>query len=340
MRNEIYQAQTSKPGENPDNVMRIRAVGSFHVGGRSVTLGGLPERDMPIGGGDSSLRVDPNGDFEVEQMYAQYILLEEPKARYPMLMVHGGGLCGTTWETKPDGRPGWQQFFLQAGYDVYVSDAVERGRASWARYPEVFQSEPFFRTKKEAWETFRIGPLGGYRTRPSMRIAEPGTLFPIEAFDQLAKQSMPRWPTNDAAIQAAYDAYLRAVGPCVVVVHSQGGNFMLNAALHVPGTIKAMVVIEPTGTPYHATADLSALKNVPILFVWGDYVESNPFWKNTRDRVEQFRQRMLELGGIADVLNLPAGGISGNSHMLMMDRNSDDIARMVQRWLAAREVMK
>ncbi|MGY8705554.1 hypothetical protein RAD16_07390 [Bradyrhizobium sp. 18BD] len=46
---------------------------------------------------------------------------------------------------------------LNAGYDVYVSDAVERGRASWARYPEIFKSEPFFRPKKEAWELFRIG---------------------------------------------------------------------------------------------------------------------------------------------------------------------------------------
>jgi hypothetical protein len=35
----------------------------------------------------------------------------------------------------------------------------------------------------------------------------------------------------------------------------------------------------------------------------------------------------------ADELNLPKMGIRGNSHMLMMDRNSDDIAALVQRWL-------
>ena len=74
------------------------------------------------------------------------------------MLWHGGGLTGVTWETKPDGKPGWQMFFLNAGHDVYVSDAVERGRASWARYPEIFKTEPLFRTKKEAWEVFRIGP--------------------------------------------------------------------------------------------------------------------------------------------------------------------------------------
>ena len=44
----------------------------------------------------------------------------------------GGGLSGVTWETKPDGNPGWQQFFLKAGHDVYVSDAVERTPAASA----------------------------------------------------------------------------------------------------------------------------------------------------------------------------------------------------------------
>ena len=55
-----------------------------------------------------------------------------------------------------------QMFLLNRGYDVYVSDAVERGRASWARYPEFFKSEPLVRSKKEAWELFRFGPTGSY----------------------------------------------------------------------------------------------------------------------------------------------------------------------------------
>ena len=114
----------------------VREVGSFHVGGRQVTLTGLPEREIVFSAGTPPLKVNPNGDFEVEQMYVQYVKLADPKAKYPLLLVHGGGLAGVTWETKPDGKAGWQQFFLQAGHDVYVSDAVERGRASWARYPE------------------------------------------------------------------------------------------------------------------------------------------------------------------------------------------------------------
>jgi hypothetical protein len=136
----------------------VKEVGSFHVGGRTETLTGLPTKEIVFSPGAPPLKVDPNGEFEVEQMYVQYVKLAQPKGRVPLLLWHGGGLSGVTWETKPDGKPGWQQFFLNAGYDTYVSDAVERGRASWARYPEIFKGEPFFRAKKEAWELFRIGP--------------------------------------------------------------------------------------------------------------------------------------------------------------------------------------
>jgi hypothetical protein len=178
--------------------LTVAEVGSFHVGGRSVSLTGLPTRDVVFTAGSAPIKVDPNGDFEVEQMYVQYVKLAQPKARYPLLLWHGGGLTGVTWETKPDGRPGWQMFFLRAGHDVYVSDAVERGRASWARYPEIFTSEPLFRTKKQAWEDFRIGPAGSYKLNAAERMALPGQLFPIESFDQFFKQGVPRWSTTDA----------------------------------------------------------------------------------------------------------------------------------------------
>jgi hypothetical protein len=38
-------------------------------------------------------------------------------------------------------------------------------------------------------------------------------------------------------------------------------------------------------------------------------------------------------GGSSDFHDLPANGIRGNSHMLMMDRNSDQILDLVVGWL-------
>jgi len=69
-------------------------------------------------------------------------------------MWHGGGLTGVTYETTPDGREGWLNYFVKLGWDVYNSDAVERGRAGWAMYPDIFKGEPVFLAKANPFERF------------------------------------------------------------------------------------------------------------------------------------------------------------------------------------------
>ncbi|MDO8776758.1 MAG: esterase [Burkholderiaceae bacterium] len=317
---------------------QVKEVGSFHAGGTQVSLSGLTEREIRLTPSAPVMKVNPNGEFETGQLYVQYVNLVAPQARNPLLMWHGGGLTGVTWETKPDGAPGWQQYFLKQGHDVYVSDAVERGRASWSRYPEIFTSEPFFRPKHEAWEGFRIGP--SYHANPAQRVAYPGGQFPIQAFDQFTKQAVPRWATNNAATQAAYDALVARVCPCVIIVHSQGSAFAMQAALNAPGKIKGIVAVEPGGAPDPAKSNLSLVKNIPHLFVWGDNLLQNEGWGKLRVAPDTYRAALLARGGTADLLDLPAQGIRGNSHMLMMDRNSDQVAARIQAWMAANGLMK
>src|SRR5260221_1951883 len=86
--------------------IEVGEIGSFHIGGSEVTLNGLPTREIVFTQGAAPFKSDPNGDFEVGQMYVQYVKLAHPQAKFPLLMVHGGGLSGVTWETKPDGQPG------------------------------------------------------------------------------------------------------------------------------------------------------------------------------------------------------------------------------------------
>src|SRR5262249_28482464 len=101
--------------------LQVKEIGSFHVGGHSKTLTGLPPRSMVLTKGAAPRTFPTDGDFETGQMYAQYVRLVDPQARFPLLLWHGGGMTGVTWETKPDGQPGWQSWFLHAGHDVFVS---------------------------------------------------------------------------------------------------------------------------------------------------------------------------------------------------------------------------
>lgn len=315
-----------------NSALVVAEVGSFHTGGRQAVLEGLPTQQVRFTPTGPINEVNPNGEFEVEQMYTQYVKLapSASRASYPLLMWHGGGLSGVTWETKPDGKPGWQMYFLRAGHDVYVSDSVERGRASWARYPEIFTSAPTFRTKKEGWELVRIGPnyaAGGART------AYPDTQFPIAFYDQFMKQGVPRWVTNDAATLRAYDALVNQVCPCVITVHSQGSTFAYQLANTYPDKIKAVIGIEPSGALDPEKVDVAGLAKVPLLFVWGDKIRETPRWMAVQAPVKKMIEAIKAKGGQVEEFDLPAMGIHGNSHMMMMDRNSDQIAGLVQAWM-------
>ena len=76
--------------------IQIREIGSLHVGGRVAEVSGLPEQEITFSPGAPPLRINPNGQFQVEQMYAQYVRLADPRARYPLILAHGGGLTVNT----------------------------------------------------------------------------------------------------------------------------------------------------------------------------------------------------------------------------------------------------
>ena len=313
----------------------IRDIGSFHIGGRIVRLEGLTPRGRVSTLGGPIHPIDPNGEIVVGQMYVQRVRLAERRAKWPLLMWHGGGMTGANWETTPDGRCGWQMFFLRAGFDTYVSDAVERGRASWAPYPQVYSEPPYFRTAKEAWEeTFRFGPAGSWHADPELRTAHLGLRFPVRSFDAFLAQSVPRWGCNDAATQSAYDALLQYVeGGAIVLTHSQGGNFGMTAALRAPDRVRAVISLDPSGAPDPGAQDPQLLAGVPHLFIWGDYLDQHSFWIHSRPAVERWRDALIKAGCDVAWIDLPSIGIRGNSHAMMVDHNSDEVAGLVLDWL-------
>ena len=83
-------------------------------------------------------------------------------------------------------------------------------------------------------------------------------------------------------------------------------------------------------------AQVAALRNVPVLLVYGDYIAQDSRWPAIRANGVRFGEAVRAAGGHVDVVDLPERGIRGNSHMIMMDRNSDQVAEVVQQWLGAR----
>lgn len=303
--------------------------GSFYAGGRQIRVSGQPVRTIAFTQ-TTPYEYDPNGLFHVEQAYVQYFIPAEPRCELPLVMLHGGGMCGTMWEHTPDGRDGWAQAFVAQGFSVYVVDNVERGRAGWAPFPGVWPDAPIVRSAEEAWSLFRFGAAGDFQARRPFA----GQRFPVECLDTFIQTAVPRWPSNNDVAADTFCAALERIGPCLLMTHSHGGEVGFRAAARHPELVRGIVAIEPSG--YCRPGEVPALGASACLFVYGDYLDATPTWQMLTRRGMEFRDALLRAGIEAEWWELPRMGVQGNSHMLMMDDNSDEIAQRVGDWLRER----
>src|ERR1044072_7177882 len=101
--------------------------------------------------------------------------------------------------------------------------------------------------------------------------------------------------------------------------------------------IKGMISIEMPCANMSA-GQISTLAKIPTLVMFGDHLGDvqggGPAnWSQSFDGCERFVQQLKAAGGDAEMMYLPRMGIKGNSHMLMQDRNSLDLADLLITWI-------
>ena len=242
---------------------------------------------------------------------------------HPMVYLHGYGQSRMGWMTTPDGREGWATYFLRNGHSAYLVDQPGRGEAgaqasmSADGFLDTWSAESKdYKPGDQAWYThFRIGRVAPERYE--------GSQFPEgdEAQNQFFRQMTPNTGTFDQAKAAAALGEVlaqvkeRTGNTSIFVTHSQGGAVGWNVPVE---NMAAIVAIEPGGTPQVGSEQYNRLleANVPIVIYFGDYIDNGPediastgFWKQVRD------------------------GITGNSHFMFQEMNSDEIAADIENWL-------
>ena len=315
------------------------------------------------------VRVSRRGDFwlpgerltvksKTYQHGPMYVSWEAPEVvtqPFPIVLVHGGAIQGTEWLDTPDGRPGWAQRLVEAGFAVFVIDRPTQGRSPL--HPDV------------------TGPMG-----PAFDYDDGRTVF----FPPEWKDKHTQWPL-DADDDAALDAFiapfgplpadlaesqrmdadrladlLDRIGPAVVVTHSASGSDGWLLADRRPELVAAIVSVEPMGPPFAtipnigtlawglaaapltfdppldspdaaqaadpASLRIPALTGIPVAVVTGG---ASPFGLNGPAIVEALRVA----GAAAELVHLPDHGIEGNGHGLIYERNSDAALRPVIAWL-------
>ncbi len=110
--------------------------------------------------------------------------------------------------------------------------------------------------------------------------------------------------------------------------------------MKAPDKVKVLILIEPSGGPDLSKEDISVLKNVPHLFVFGDFIEKTKMWISIEQNQKRYMDALNAKGTDTTWISLPAMGIKGNTHMIMMDKNSDQVAAIVQDWMKKKNLMK
>lgn len=324
--------QADKDTKKPPLV--LEAHGQFAVGGQIVhptfenttrtrpVPPPLEEREMLVG-----------------QAYVEYFIPHNKrKNAVPVIMTHSAR-SGINWLTTPDGREGWAHFFVRQGFPVYVVDPPGVGRAGFPvdQFNRVRAgldppaSQPILRHGDSSeWELFWQGPA--FCTRGDG--ITYGFQMPTggDSCQQwLQYSSMPGGPVPGGN-QPALIALLEKIGPAIWVGWSGGGNFGQILAIARPELFAALVPIEGTGCPANnpTVVNTLAANRIPYLYISG---LTNAGCRAGVDAINA-------AGGTATDVHLPDIGIHGNSHMMMWEENSDEIAQVIVEWIERHVVKK
>lgn len=303
------------------------------------------------------------GDSAVNQSLVHaYIPVDSNNT--PVIMVPGLGLGANIYESTPDNRNGWAYDFLKQGYTVYTvntSDLVSAGisesetqanfskwdsKLIWLRWglgPEPNKGYDNGKFPVESFEQFysaipmQIKEISNVKT-PDTEDTENLSIKGDSSGGRKSKTISKGGKSatgSSRANQQEVDNMIKLLdktGPAILLVHSMGGEIGYEVTRQRPNLVKGIVAIEPVGSPTDENEIKEIFGDIVYLGVYGDYLES-------RNQINRFKavERTVEIineqGGHAKVIRLTEEDIKGNSHLMMLDKNSSQISNIIISWL-------
>jgi hypothetical protein len=337
-------------GRHDSGPLIIAQRGSFAAGGSVLTSPGT-FNPLITGGPGQTLHGD--------HVYCQFEVPMHPR-RLPLVMWHGGGQMGKTWESTTDGREGYQSIFLRRGFKVYIFDQPRRGRAGNTTQGITITPTPGDQDLFVAW---RLGIWPSFYPDSQFPQASVGITSPAlnQFFRQMTVDTGPEDPTGTpGVIVAGAVALLNEVGPSILLTHSASGILGWLTALGTPN-VQAIYAYEPTDYVFPANnvpapigtgaatvtphpvpfSEFLALTKIPIRIQYSDHIPttSSPYvrvqtWVNRVAMGELMVNAINQNGGNASILHLPDLGILGNTHFSFADVNNLQIAGILSQWLS------
>ncbi len=205
-----------------------------------------PQRLAQFGNFIINAHVKDDGGI-TDQMYVDFMIPENRVYPYPVVLVHGGGGQSTDWRSTVDGRDGWVNYLLNAGFALYIVDRPGTGRSmSNSTYGTGMLGAP-----GNSRTIARLATSTNWPGAPMIRNADGSPN--VEAWQEANLRNpgitawaatSPRTPfaSNDISIEAQA-ALLDRIGPAVVFTHAGGGATAMGAALKAAAGKKLIGVL-------------------------------------------------------------------------------------------------
>ena len=338
-----------------DNPIILKTMGSLFFGGNVTKL-------------------DNGETFHGDHGYAQYFIPQNAY-NYPVIMWHGIGQSGKSFETTPDGREGFMSILPRKGWAAYIIDQPRRGRAGRTLSTEVVNAVPTTNKESAVWDAFR----NGVWNPPENPTIYEGSKFPSDpaSIEQFFRQQTPDTGAEPRNLEyynfmgQTMAELLNLTGESILLTHSKSGIYGWFSAIKSPDKVKAIIAFEPghfvfpegenlaeidyglesvakTQQPvFISEKDFKNLTKMPILIIYGDNITKEPskvfnenVWRISSARALEFANAVNSRGGDVKVIKLPAIGITGNTHAPFADKNNLEIANLIEKYLIEKGLNK
>ena len=346
------QASATEAAASVSQPLTLRTMGSFFFGG--------------------TITRNAQGDtFHGDHGYAQYYVANHSRT-LPIVMWHGIGQSGRSFESTPDGREGFQALLPRRDWSVYIVDQPRRGRAGRTNATYSGAEIPTTASEAGVWDAFR----NGIWVLPGKPGLWRDTQFPMSgaAMDQFFRQQTPSTGDEPSTPQfrewmgETFSKLFERIGDGILMTHSNSGQYGWETAMTTTN-VKAIVAFEPGACAFPNEEPPAAvpvrnklagerleprmvpmsrwerLTKIPILIVFGDHIANEPsdifnvdVWRIARERARQFVDLVNKHGGDATLIELPKLGIHGNTHAAFADRNNIQVLDIMCDWLQSKSL--
>ena len=288
----------------------------------------------------------------IESPPTYYEVLEPAggSAKPPMVLICGGGHTGACYLATVDGRPGWAQAFVRAGYKVVVPDWPGVGRSGYIPLDDLTGDvvveglgkivrslgQPAIVMTHSMSGAYGWKLLENYGQHIAKLVAiAPGPPGNIQAVSDIVSES-----GDTVVVRGSTTMTINLKQPVVsdrnfVEVKLVGKSAQFPRE-HIAVYASSLTPIPPRllyqrrnirGSQLKVT-DLSNYRGKRILVMTGTADIDHP-----RELDGAIVEWLNQNGATADFIYLGDHGIEGNGHMMMLEKNSDALAGRILSWI-------